>query len=63
MAKQEPFNMYDYKLNQEEDLRALEKDGLLQYDVPLSEIWDDALKIIPDDEITIIDIGRYKDVK
>ena len=37
--------------NQEEDLRALEKDGLLHYDVPLSEIWDDALKIIPDDEI------------
>ena len=43
----------DFINNQEEDLRALEKDGLLQYDVPLSEIWDDALKIIPDDEIAM----------
>ena len=39
--------------SQETDLRALEEDGLLQYDVPLSEIWDKALKIIPDDEIAL----------
>ena len=43
----------DYINNKEEDLRALEKDGLLQYEVPLSDIWDEALKIIPDDEIAL----------
>ncbi len=43
----------DYINNKEEDLRSLEKDGLLQYDVPLSEIWDDALKIIPDEEVAL----------
>ena len=43
----------DYINDKEEDLRGLEKDGLLQYDVPLSEIWDDALKIIPDEEIAL----------
>jgi energy-converting hydrogenase A subunit P len=39
--------------NQEDDLRSLERDGLLQYDVPLSEIWEDALKIIPDEEVAL----------
>lgn len=43
----------DYINNKEEDLRALEKDGLLQYELPLSDIWDEALKIIPDDEIAL----------
>ena len=38
--------------DQEEDLRSLEKDGLLQYDVPISDVLDDALKIIPDEEIS-----------
>ena len=42
----------DYINSKEEDLRALEKDRLLQYDVPLDEIWDKALKIIPDDEVS-----------
>ena len=35
----------EYINNKEEDLRALEKDGLLQYDVALSDIWDNALKM------------------
>ena len=39
--------------NEEEDLRSLEHNGLLQYDVPLSEIWDEALKIMPDEEIAL----------
>ena len=39
--------------SQEDDLRSLEKDGLLKYEVPLSEIWDRALKIIPDEEIAL----------
>ena len=43
----------DYINSKEEDLRSLEKDGLLQYDVPISTIWDRALKIIPDDEIAL----------
>ncbi|MBQ2353705.1 MAG: 4Fe-4S binding protein, partial [Methanobrevibacter sp.] len=43
----------DYINSKEEDLRSLEKNGLLQYDVPLSEIWDEALKIIPDEEIAL----------
>lgn len=43
----------DYINDKEEDLRSLEKDGLLQYEVPLSDIWDDALKIIPDDEVAL----------
>ena len=42
----------DYINSKECDLRALEKDRLLQYDVPLDEIWDEALKIIPDDEVS-----------
>ena len=42
----------DYINSKEEDLRALEKDSLLQYDVPLDDIWDEALKIIPDEEIS-----------
>ena len=41
----------DFINNKEEDLRALDTDGLLQYEVPLSEIWDDALKIMPDDDV------------
>ena len=44
-------NLENYINSKEEDLRALEKNGLLQYDFPLSEIWDKALKIIPDDEV------------
>jgi energy-converting hydrogenase A subunit P len=43
----------NYINDKEEDLRSLEKDGLLQYDVPLSDIWDKALKIIPDEEIAL----------
>ena len=43
----------DYINQKEEDLRSLEKDGLLQYDVPVSEIWDKLIKIIPDDEIAL----------
>ena len=42
----------DYINSKEEDLRALEKDSLLHYDVPLDDIWDEALKIIPDEEIS-----------
>lgn len=36
-----------------EDLRSLKKDGLLQYEVPITEIWDEALEIIPDGEIAM----------
>lgn len=43
----------DYINNKEDDLRALETDDLLQYDVAISEIWDEALKIIPDEEIAL----------
>jgi energy-converting hydrogenase A subunit P len=43
----------DYINDKEEDLRTLETDDLLQYEVPISEIWDDALKIIPDNEIAL----------
>ena len=39
--------------NKTDDLRSLKKDGLLQYEVPITEIWDDALKIIPDGEIAM----------
>ena len=42
----------DYINSKEDDLRSLEKDRLLQYDVSLDEIWDKALEIIPDDEIS-----------
>ncbi|MBR0271858.1 MAG: 4Fe-4S binding protein [Methanobrevibacter sp.] len=42
----------DYINSKEEDLRALQKDSLLQYDVPLDDIWDEALKIIPDEEVS-----------
>ena len=42
----------DYINSKEEDLRSLEKDRLLQYDVPLDDIWDEALKIIPDEEVS-----------
>ena len=44
-------NLEDFINSKEEDLRALEKNGLLQYDYSLSEIWDKALNIIPDDEV------------
>lgn len=37
--------------SKEEDLRSLEKNSLLQYDVPLDDFFDEALKIIPDDEV------------
>jgi energy-converting hydrogenase A subunit P len=43
----------DYINDKEDDLRSLETDGLLQYDVPISEIWDKALKIIPDEEVAL----------
>ena len=42
----------NYINSKEEDLRSLEKDSLLQYDIPLDEFWDDAIKIIPDDEVS-----------
>lgn len=42
----------DYINSKEEDLRSLEMNSLLQYDVSLDEIWDEALKIIPDEEIS-----------
>ena len=45
-------NLEDYINDKESDLRSLEQDGLLQYEVPLSGIWDDALKIIPDAEVS-----------
>ena len=40
-----------YINSKEEDLRSLEKDRLLQYEIPLSEILTKAIKIIPDEEI------------
>lgn len=43
----------DFINDKEDDLRSLETDDLLQYDVPISEIWNDALKIIPDNEIAL----------
>ncbi len=43
----------DFINNKEEDLRSLEQNDLLQYEVPLSGIWDDALKIIPDEEVSL----------
>ena len=42
----------DYINSKEEDLRALEKNSLLQYDVPLDDFFDEALKIIPDEEVS-----------
>ena len=42
----------DYINDKEDDLRSLEQNDLLQYEVPLSGIWDEALKIIPDEEIS-----------
>lgn len=42
----------DYINSKEEDLRALEKDSLLQYNIPLDDIWDKALEIIPDNEVS-----------
>ena len=42
----------DYINSKEDDLRSLEKDRLLQYDVPLDDIWDEALRIIPDEEVS-----------
>ena len=38
--------------SKEEDLRSLEKNSLLQYDVPLDDFFDEALKIIPDEEVS-----------
>lgn len=43
----------DFINNKEEDLRQLDPNDLLQYNVPLSEIWDDALKIMPDEEVAL----------
>ena len=40
-----------YINSKEEDLRSLEKDRLLQYEIPLSEILTKAIKLIPDEEI------------
>ena len=42
----------DYINSKEEDLRSLGKNCLLHYDVSLDDIWDEALKIIPDEEIS-----------
>ena len=42
-----------YINNKEEDLRALKKDRLLQYNFPLSDILDKALEIISDEEIAL----------
>ncbi|WP_292762215.1 MULTISPECIES: 4Fe-4S binding protein [Methanobrevibacter] len=42
----------DFINSKEDDLRSLEHNGLLQYDVSISEIMDDALKIIPDREVS-----------
>lgn len=39
--------------NKEKDLRALKKDSLLKYELPVSVILDKALKIIPDEEIAM----------
>lgn len=39
--------------NQTSDLRSLEKDNLLQYDISIDEIWDEAMQIIPDDEVVL----------
>lgn len=36
-----------------DDLRNLKKDGLLQYEILIDEIWDQALEIIPDGEIAM----------
>ncbi|MGN0177744.1 MAG: 4Fe-4S binding protein [Methanobrevibacter sp.] len=43
----------DFINNKEDDLRQLDPNDLLQYNVPLSEIWDDALKIMPDEEVAL----------
>jgi Pyruvate/2-oxoacid:ferredoxin oxidoreductase delta subunit len=52
--KEEWFTLFDNLLTWVMVHReCLEKDELLQYSVPLSEIWDDALKIIPDEEIAL----------
>lgn len=42
-----------YINNNEEDLRSLKKDRLLQYNFPLSDIFDKALEIISDEEIAL----------
>ena len=42
-----------YINNKEEDLRSLKKDRLLQYNFPLSDIFDKALEIISDEEIAL----------
>ena len=42
----------DFVNSKEDDLRALEKDSLLQYDLPLDYIMGEALKIIPDEEVS-----------
>ena len=39
--------------SKEEDLRSLEKDRLLQYEIPVSKIFDKLLKIIPDEEVAM----------
>lgn len=43
----------EYINDKKEDLRSLKKDRLLQYEIPLSEIWNQAFEIIPDEEVTL----------
>ena len=38
---------------QKKDLRSLEKDRILQYEIPVEEVWNQALEIIPDGEIAM----------
>jgi len=40
-----------YIESKEEELKELPKDEILKYQLPLSEIWDDALAILPDEEV------------
>lgn len=42
-----------YIESKKEDLRSLQKDSLLQYEIPLAEIWDKAYEIIPDEEVVM----------
>lgn len=43
----------DFVGTHKEDLRGLEKNGILNYELPVSEIWQQVLEIIPDGEIAM----------
>lgn len=45
-------HLESYINSKEQDLRSLEKNSLLQYEIPLSDILNKAIKIIPDEEVT-----------